>query len=152
MKEALLVIDVQNEYFTGKLPVTFPENSFENILAAMDHARAVKMPVVVIQHTNPAPDSATFRKSTDSWELHDAIQSRHADTIIEKKSSRQFYRNLSRFMVTGECDFYRNDCRLHDPDVLRYHRPAGIPSWLYGKLPVRCYRYIVNYQRCRQDQ
>ena len=24
MKEALLVIDVQNEYFTGKLPVTSP--------------------------------------------------------------------------------------------------------------------------------
>ena len=25
--EALLVIDVQNEYFTGRLPVTFPKSS-----------------------------------------------------------------------------------------------------------------------------
>ena len=33
MKRALLVIDVQNEYFTGKLPVTYPENSFQNIPA-----------------------------------------------------------------------------------------------------------------------
>ena len=32
MKRALLVIDVQNEYFTGKLPVTYPVGSFENIL------------------------------------------------------------------------------------------------------------------------
>ena len=31
MKRALLVIDIQYEYFTGKLPVTYPENSFENI-------------------------------------------------------------------------------------------------------------------------
>lgn len=31
MKRALLVIDVQNEYFTGKLPVIHPENSFETL-------------------------------------------------------------------------------------------------------------------------
>lgn len=38
MKRALLVIDVQNEYFTGKLPVNYPKNSFTNILKAMDCA------------------------------------------------------------------------------------------------------------------
>lgn len=35
MKRALLVIDVQNEYFTGRLPVTYPPDSFENILKAI---------------------------------------------------------------------------------------------------------------------
>ncbi|PKL57527.1 MAG: cysteine hydrolase, partial [Methanomicrobiales archaeon HGW-Methanomicrobiales-5] len=84
MKEVLLVIDVQNEYFTGKLPVTYPAKSFEKILVAMDHAHAAHMPVVVIQHTNPASDAATFKKGTDGWELHDEIKRRHADIIIEK--------------------------------------------------------------------
>ena len=32
---ALLVIDTQNEYFTGTLPVTYPNNSFSNILSAI---------------------------------------------------------------------------------------------------------------------
>ena len=39
MKRALLVIDVQNEYFTGKLPVTHPPGSLENIVSAMELAR-----------------------------------------------------------------------------------------------------------------
>jgi nicotinamidase-related amidase len=38
MRRALLVIDVQNEYFTGVLPVTYPEGSLGNILKAMDTA------------------------------------------------------------------------------------------------------------------
>ncbi len=84
MRQALLVIDVQNEYFTGALPVTYPQGSLENIIAAMDHARASGIPVAVIRHTNPAPGSLAFRKGTPSWELHDEIKRRHADIVIEK--------------------------------------------------------------------
>jgi nicotinamidase-related amidase len=84
MKEALLVIDVQNEYFTGKLPVTYPEGSLENILRAMDWAHDGRVPVVVIQHTNTAPEAVAFRKGTPGWELHDEIRRRHADVVIEK--------------------------------------------------------------------
>jgi nicotinamidase-related amidase len=84
MNEALLVIDVQNEYFTGKLPVTWPPKSLENILTAMDYAHVSHVPVVVIQHTNLAPESKTFRKGTDAWELHDEVKRRHADLIMEK--------------------------------------------------------------------
>ena len=54
MNDALLVIDVQNEYFTGSLPVTHPAGSLENILMAMDRAYDEGVPVVKIQHTNVA--------------------------------------------------------------------------------------------------
>jgi nicotinamidase-related amidase len=84
MKQALLVIDVQNEYFTGALPVTYPQGSLENILNAMDHARASGIPVAVIRHTNPAPEAQTFKKGTSGWELHEEIRRRHADIIIDK--------------------------------------------------------------------
>ena len=90
MKQAVLIIDVQNEYFTGKLPVTCPQGSLENILAVMDRARAAKIPVVIIQHTNTAPDAATFRKGTPGWELHDEIKQRHADIRIEKNLPGSF--------------------------------------------------------------
>ena len=90
MKQVLLVIDVQNEYFTGKLPVTYPPGSLENILVAMDHAHTVHLPVVVIQHTNLAPEAVTFRKGTDGWELHDAIKQRNADIILEKNLPGSF--------------------------------------------------------------
>ena len=90
MKEALLVIDVQNEYFTGKLPVTYPRDSFEKILTVMDHALAQRIPVAVIQHTNPAPEAATFKKGTSGWELHDAIKEQQVDIILEKNLPGSF--------------------------------------------------------------
>ncbi len=90
MKAALLVIDVQNEYFTGKLPVTHPAGSLDHILRAMDWAHDGRVPVAVIQHTNPAPEAVTFRKGTPAWELHDEIRRRHADIIVEKNMPGSF--------------------------------------------------------------
>jgi len=84
MKEALLVIDVQNEYFTGKLPVTYPVGSLNNIIRAMDRAHDGRVPVIVIRHTGTAHNATTFRKGTPGWELHNEIKRRHADVIIEK--------------------------------------------------------------------
>ena len=43
-KRALLVIDVQNEYFTGKLPVTHPANSLDNLFRAMKNVKKDYMP------------------------------------------------------------------------------------------------------------
>lgn len=84
MKQALLVIDVQNEYFSGKLPVTYPQGCLENILKAMDWAHASHIPIAVIQHTSLAPEVPTFRKGTSGWEMHDEIKRRHADIVLEK--------------------------------------------------------------------
>ena len=84
MKQALLVIDVQNEYFTGVLPVTYPPGSLANITKAMDHAHAAGIPVAVIQHTSPDPGAPAFRRGSHGWELHYEIKKRHADVVIEK--------------------------------------------------------------------
>jgi nicotinamidase-related amidase len=89
-KEALLVIDVQNEYFTGHLPVTFPEGSLNNILKAMDFAARVGMPVAVIQHYAVTEDSPTFRKGSDEWRLHPEIEFRKRDILIEKSFPGSF--------------------------------------------------------------
>lgn len=81
---ALLVIDVQNEYFSGKLPVSYPPGSLGNILQAMDAATANRIPVVVIQHAAKAENSPVFRKGSREWELHPEIVTRHRDLLIEK--------------------------------------------------------------------
>jgi nicotinamidase-related amidase len=49
MKSALLVIDVQNEYFTGAWPVTHPPGSLDNILKVMLAAHDNGLPVVLVQ-------------------------------------------------------------------------------------------------------
>ena len=89
-RQALLVIDVQNEYFTGRLPVTFPEGSLGNILKAMDHAARADIPVAIIQHTAPSKDSPTFRKGSNEWKLHPEVEKQKRDILIEKNLPGSF--------------------------------------------------------------
>lgn len=84
MKRALLVIDVQNEYFNGKLPVTYPENSFENIIKVIDFANENNIPTALIQHTNPGEDAVTFKEGTGGHKIHKDVLKRDHDKIIEK--------------------------------------------------------------------
>lgn len=84
MNSALLVIDVQNEYFTGKLPVTYPHGNLVKILQAMDAAHAAGLPVIVVQHANRASDAATFRPGTPGFDLHPDVQKRPRDLLVEK--------------------------------------------------------------------
>jgi len=84
MKRALLVIDVQNEYFTGKLPVKYPKNSFTNILKAMDCAKENGVSVILIQHTNPDEDAITFNEGTSQLKIHDDVLKRNHAITIEK--------------------------------------------------------------------
>ncbi len=72
MTRALLVIDVQNEYFTGALPITHPAGHLEQILQAMDQS-AGKVLTVVVQHHFPQPEMPFFQKGTPGWELHRSI-------------------------------------------------------------------------------
>src|SRR5690554_2028197 len=81
VRRALLVIDVQNEYFDGLLPVTYPPGSFENILKAMDAADRHRITTVLVQHTT---DRGAFAKGSRGWQIHpDVIRRRHHH-LIEK--------------------------------------------------------------------
>ena len=84
MKRALLVIDVQNEYFTGKLPVTYPAGSLENIIKVMEAAKENGIRIAVIQHRAAATDSPVFKFRSLEWEIHPEIAGRPRDILIEK--------------------------------------------------------------------
>lgn len=90
MKRALLVIDVQNEYFSGKLPVTYPPESLENILKAMDSAQSCDVPTILIQHTTLQENGKTFVKGTDGWEIIPEVLTRKYDYLVEKNLPGSF--------------------------------------------------------------
>ena len=89
-KHALLVIDVQNEYFDGKLPVTYPTDTLPRILATMDAAAEAGVPVVVVQHGSTQPEARTFREGSREWELHPEIAARPHDLLLHKTKSGSF--------------------------------------------------------------
>lgn len=90
MSRALVVIDVQREYFDGALPVRHPVGHLDNILSIMDAANAANIPVVVVRHHQPDPDSLIFRKGSDMWELHDEVAARPRDVLIDKQLPGSF--------------------------------------------------------------
>lgn len=84
-KRALIVIDVQNEYFSGGLPIQYPDpqQSVANIGAAMDAARKAGLPVIVVQQTAPA-SSPLFAIDTEGWQLHPVVAPRARDHYLRK--------------------------------------------------------------------
>jgi nicotinamidase-related amidase len=88
---ALIVIDVQNEYVTGNLPVEYPDVrlSLANIGKAMDAARAAGIPVVVVQNTAPA-GAPLFDHGSHGWQLHDVVAGRPHDYLVGKTLPNAF--------------------------------------------------------------
>jgi nicotinamidase-related amidase len=89
MNRALLVIDVQNEYFTGRLPVTYPDGSLEKITRAIDAAAERAIPVILIQHTATG-SGLPFQKGSPEWDLKHEIAVRPYDLLIEKNLPGSF--------------------------------------------------------------
>lgn len=84
-RRALVVIDVQMEYFTGSLRIAYPpvEQTLPNITRAMDGAQAAGIPVAVVQHSAPN-DSPMFARGSAPWQLHPDVASRPHAHLIEK--------------------------------------------------------------------
>jgi nicotinamidase-related amidase len=76
-RRALIVVDVQQEYFDGILQVQHPhrEASLSHVTRAMDVAEARDLPVVVVQHQLPE-GAPVFAEGSPSWELHSEVGSR----------------------------------------------------------------------------
>lgn len=86
IRRALVVIDVQNEYFEGGgLPITHPpvEQTLPNIGRAMDAARAAGVPVVVVRHHAPR-GAPLFQADQRNGELHPEIERRPRDHLVTK--------------------------------------------------------------------
>lgn len=92
-RRALIVVDVQQEYFAGPLEVQFPprSESLANIVTAMDAAHANDIPVVIVQHGNPS-GAPVFVEGTPGWALHPAVAERTvtASKHVHKQHSSVF--------------------------------------------------------------
>ena len=105
MKQALLVIDVQNEYFTGAMPVTYPEKSFDYIKKAILTAKKKQIPVIFIQHTTPRADTKTFKAGTYEHEIHPELLSIGGDVTFEKNFASSLYKTgLKEYLEENQID------------------------------------------------
>ncbi|MCD0502913.1 cysteine hydrolase family protein [Bordetella petrii] len=84
-RRALIVVDVQNEYFDGKLRIEYPDPqvSLANIGRAMDAAHAAGVPVVIVQDIEP-PHSPLFTQGSPGADVHASVAARpHAHWVVK---------------------------------------------------------------------
>jgi len=85
LHRALIVIDVQNEYVSGRLRIEHPpvQDSLARIAEAIDAAHAHRVPVVVVQQDAPE-GSPLFARGSAGHRLHDVVASRPHDLLVHK--------------------------------------------------------------------
>lgn len=120
--KALLVIDIQNDYFPeGKLPLWNTEVTLDNIESAVIAARKKDMPVIFVQHFSDPEVSALFNKGTFGAELNLRLKKAAPDAyIMEKAYADSFYQTnldelLSKLKVTKlmVCGMMTQNCVTH---------------------------------------
>lgn len=75
MSKALLVIDLQNDYFPGgKFPLWNTDATLENVEGAIQRANAQGIPVIVVRHVANAGGLAPFfNAGTEGAEVHPRV-------------------------------------------------------------------------------
>jgi nicotinamidase-related amidase len=95
MTRALLLIDVQNEYFAeGKLALPGIEATLEPIKILIEHFRTSHAPVVFVQHVGLNPDpEAPFAVGTSGADLHETLERGPLDMLIAKSFPNAFFQS-----------------------------------------------------------
>jgi nicotinamidase-related amidase len=91
VKSALLLIDIQNEYFPGGKNTL--EGSLEASLQArklLDHFRRQSLPHIFIQHIANRPGKTTFLPGTDGILIHENIRPLDGEIVIQKHYPNSF--------------------------------------------------------------
>jgi nicotinamidase-related amidase len=90
-KEALLIIDIQNDYFkNGAMELVGSLQAAENARRIIDRFRTIRLPVIYIQHIATRPTATYFLPGTPGAEINGIVQPRHPEKVIVKHYPNSF--------------------------------------------------------------
>jgi nicotinamidase-related amidase len=112
MKTALLVIDIQNDYFPGgKYPLVEPLAAAKNAYMLLQCFREHNGRHVHIQHISLEPDASFFVKGESGSDIHDSAAHFEGEPIVYKHEPNSFLNTnlldllksweVERVVVTG---------------------------------------------------
>jgi nicotinamidase-related amidase len=91
MNTALLLIDIQNDYFpNGRMPLEKSIEACQKAQEAMQVYRSKQLPVIHVQHVSTRPDAIHFLPCTKGVEFHPNIQPIKSETVIKKHYPNSF--------------------------------------------------------------
>ncbi|HGM5554511.1 TPA: cysteine hydrolase family protein [Pseudomonas putida] len=88
-KSALVVIDFQNEYFSGRMPIPDGAAALAKTRELITFADSHKIPVYHVQHVAPA-GSPVFAIDGQTVKFHQDMQPRPQDVVLQKSTVSVF--------------------------------------------------------------
>jgi nicotinamidase-related amidase len=90
--QALLLIDIQNDYFEGgRFPLVNTLSALSNAQKALSLFRASGLPVIHVQHVNTREGATFFLPDTDGSRIHEALIPREGEFVVVKHAPSSFY-------------------------------------------------------------
>jgi nicotinamidase-related amidase len=99
MKEALLLIDIQSDYFPGgRMELAGMGDAAKKAAVLLKAFRTAGKPIFFIRHLSARPGAAFFIPGTSGADIHASIQPLPEETVIEKHFPNSFFQTelLSR--------------------------------------------------------
>src|SRR4249919_2137752 len=91
MTRALVVVDIQNDYFPGGAnPLDGPEAAAGRARSLLDAFRASGEQIVHVKHVWDAPDAVYLRPGTPGGEINDAVKPDPGEAVVEKAFPNAF--------------------------------------------------------------
>src|SRR5215470_11423137 len=90
-KRALVLIDLQNDYFPGgKLTLVGTEAAADNAAKLMAEFRAQKAPVIHVRHESQEPNPSFFLPGSAGAEIHAKVKNKGDEPVITKNEVNAF--------------------------------------------------------------
>jgi nicotinamidase-related amidase len=91
MKPALIIIDIQNDYFPGgKMELEGSPEAGLKAAQLLEGFRAKGLPLVHIQHVSNRPGASFFLPGTEGVDIHASVAPRAGETVIRKNFPNSF--------------------------------------------------------------
>lgn len=102
MKPTLLLIDIQNDYFSGgKMELVNMDEAAGNAQKLLTYFRKNNLPIVFIQHLATKPNASFFISDTSGAEIHNSVLPIVNETVIIKNFPNSFRNtNLHQHLQT----------------------------------------------------
>ena len=99
---ALLIIDIQNDYFPGgAMELEGADAAGEKARAALRRFRERGEPIIHVRHTSVRPGSTFFLPNTRGAEIHQSVRPQGGETVIEKNFPNSFRNTPLRETLEG---------------------------------------------------
>jgi nicotinamidase-related amidase len=129
---ALLVIDIQNDYFPGgKMELEGAVEAAEKAADLLTCFREKKLPIIHIQHESVKKGATFFLPETDGQKINDRVRPRENETIIVKNFPNSFIqtrlnemledKKIKDLVITGMMTFMCVDATTRAATDMGFH-------------------------------